>query len=472
MAKDNERSGINDSIVVRLTARLTDIVGKADVLSGEDRENYARDESPRAQRFLPDLVVRPGDAAQVSEVLKLANQERIPVTVRGGGTGLSGGAVAVNGGIVLSMERMNRIIEVDRENFVATVEPAVTLADLFLAVEEHGLCYPLFPGEKMAAIGGNVATNAGGMKAVKYGVTRHFVLGLEAVLATGEIIKTGGKYVKSSTGYDLTQLLVGSEGTLAVITRVLLRLTSPPGTSEILFIPFNSLHDAISAVPDILSSGIVPVGIEFMQRDILELAQQFTGQEIPHHDHDAFLLIIVEASDDDEFQRISQQIGDVCLAHGAVDVYIPGSERAKRNLLESRQKFYPAMQQAGILEIADVVVPRSRIATFVERTHQLGIERGVPLIALGHAGDGNVHLCLMDDGTAAAGERATNLMPDIYRVGAELGGTISGEHGIGVAKKAYLPIATDDVALNLMRRVKLAFDPNNILNPGKIIDAA
>ena len=468
MAKDNERSGINDSIVVR----LTDIVGKADVLSGEDRENYARDESPRAQRFLPDLVVRPGDAAQVSEVLKLANQERIPVTVRGGGTGLSGGAVAVNGGIVLSMERMNRIIEVDRENFVATVEPAVTLADLFLAVEEHGLCYPLFPGEKMAAIGGNVATNAGGMKAVKYGVTRHFVLGLEAVLATGEIIKTGGKYVKSSTGYDLTQLLVGSEGTLAVITRVLLRLTSPPGTSEILFIPFNSLHDAISAVPDILSRGIVPVGIEFMQRDILKLAERFTGNEIPHSDHDSFLVVFVEATDDEEFQRTSRQIGDVCLARGAVDVYVPSSERAKRNLIESRQKFYPAMQQAGILEIADVVVPRSRIATFVERTHQLGVEHDVPLIALGHAGDGNVHLCLMDDGTAAAGERATNLMPYIYEVGTELGGTISGEHGIGIAKKGFLPIATDDVALNLMRRVKLAFDPNNILNPGKIIDAA
>lgn len=468
MTKDSGYGGISDNSMARLTA----IVGEGNVLSGEDRENYARDEAPRAQRFLPDLVVRPGDAAQVSEVLKLANLERIPIIVRGGGTGLSGGAVAVNGGIVLSVERMNRIIEIDRENFVVTVEPAVTLADLFQAVEEQGLYYPIFPGEKMAAIGGNVATNAGGMKAVKYGVTRHFVLGLQAVLATGEIIETGGKYVKSSTGYDLTQMLVGSEGTLAVITRILLRLTSLPGKSELLFIPFNSLHDAISAVPDILSSGIVPVGIEFMQRDILELAARFTGNEIPHSDHDSFLVVFVEATDDEQFQGMSRQIGDVCLARGAVEIYIPGSERAKRNLIEARQKFYPAMQQAGVLEIADVVVPRSRIATFVERTRELGVEHNVPLIALGHAGDGNVHLCLMDDGTAGAGDRATNLMPDIYRVGAELGGTISGEHGIGVTKKRFLPIAVDENALNLMKRVKLAFDPNNILNPGKIIDAA
>ena len=459
---------ISDGII----ARLTTIVGKDNVLTDDDRENYSRDESPRAQRFLPDLVVRPENTSHVSEILKLANEQRIPVTVRGGGTGLSGGSVAISGGIVLSMERMNRIIEIDKENFVVTVEPGVILQDLFQAVEEQGLYYPLFPGEKMAAIGGNVATNAGGMKAVKYGVTRHFVLGLEAVLATGEIIETGGKYVKSSSGYDLTQLLTGSEGTLAVITRILLRLTSPPAKSEILFIPFNSLHDAISCVPDILSSGIAPVGIEFMQRDIMELARQFTGNEIPHQDHEAFLMLIVEASDDEDFQRTSQQISDVCLAHGAVEVYIPGSERAKRNLIESRQKFYPAMQYAGIMEIADVVVPRSQIATFVERTYQLAVEQGVPLIALGHAGDGNVHLCLMDSGIADAAECATNLMAHIFRIGAGLGGTISGEHGIGIAKKGYLPIATSQASLDLMRRLKLAFDPNNILNPGKIIDAA
>jgi len=457
-------------ITSTLVANLAVIAGEKNVLTGDERQNYSRDEAPGSDQAVPDLVVKPGNSREVAEIMKLANEARVPVVVRGAGTGLAGGAVAFYGGIILSMERMNRILEIDRHNFVATVEPAVTLDELYQAVEEYGLYYPLYPGEKSAALGGNVATNAGGMRAVKYGVTRHFVLGLEVVLPTGEIIETGGKFVKCSTGYDLTQLIIGSEGTLAVITKVLLRLTTRPGKTEILFIPFNSLHEAIEAVPDILVRGIVPVGIEFMEKDAIQMVEEFTGKEIPLHSHEAFLLIIVEGADDDEIQRMSSDIGEVCLNHGAVDVYIPGSERAKRNLMEAREKFYPAAVHLGILDIADVVVPRSRIADFMVEARKFGEEYGIVLVACGHAGDGNVHLCMMDDGTELHRKQAPELLTQLFKVGVAMGGTVSGEHGVGSIKKKYLDIAFNESEISLMKRIKQAFDPNNIMNPGKVID--
>jgi len=353
-------------------ALLAGIAGEKNVVTGEGLENYSHDEMPMPKPFLPEVVVKPDNSTQVSEILKLANQRLIPVTPRGGGTGLSGGAIPTHGGIVLSLERMNRIIEIDRANFVATVEAGVLLSDIFQAVAEHGLHYPLYPGEASAAIGGNVATNAGGMRAVKYGVTRHFVLGLEAVLPTGEIIQTGGKFVKNSTAYDLTQLLIGSEGTLAVVTRVLLRLIPPPGKMELLFIPFNSLHDAISSVPAILQRGILPVGIEFMEKDIIHMAEEYAGKEVPLHDYEAFLMIFLEGDNEEEIHRQAGEIGPICLSNGAVDVYSPATERAKRNLLDVREKFYYALKRAGMLDFADVVVPRSRIAEFVEMSHRTG----------------------------------------------------------------------------------------------------
>ena len=466
MAAQSRYGKVTDDLV----ALLSEIVGNKNVLTGDERENYSRDEMPKAKPVLPEVVVKPADAGSVAKILKLANERKIPVTPRGGGTGLSGGAVPIYGGVVLSLEGMNRILEIDEDDFAATVEPGVTLADFYQAVEEHGLYYPPYPGETSATIGGNVATNAGGMRAVKYGVTRHSVLGLEAVLPTGETIQTGGKFVKCSTGYDLTQLLIGSEGTLAVITKIILKLITPPGRREILFIPFHSLHDAISSVPDILKKRILPVGIEFMERDIINMVEQYTKREIPLHDYEAFLMIIVEADDEDEIHRMASQIGEVCLNHGAVDVFIPGSERARRNLLESREKFYSVIGHFGMLDIADVVVPRSRIAEFVERTKKIAGEYGIPLIAYGHAGDGNVHLHPMSQGTDKSEEKVKELLEKIYEVGVSLGGTISGEHGLGFAKKGYLHLAASKSKMDLMKRIKRAFDPNNILNPGKVLD--
>ncbi len=453
-----------------LVALLTEIVGNKNILTGDERENYSRDETLKSKPVLPEVVVKPGDTASVARILKLANERNIPVTPRGGGTGVSGGAIPIYGGIVLSLERMNRILEIDEDNFSATVEPGVTLADFYQAVEERGLYYPLYPGEKSATIGGNVATNAGGMRAVKYGVTRHFVLGLEAVLPTGETIPTGGKFVKCSTGYDLTQLIIGSEGTLALITKVTLKLITPPARREILFIPFHGLHDAIRSVPDILKEGILPVGKEFMERDIINMVEQYTGKEIPLHNYEAFLMIIVEADSEDVVYRIADHIGELCLNNGAVDIFIPGSARARRNLLEAREKFYSVIGHFGSLDIADVVVPRSKIAEFVERAKGIASEYGIPLVVYGHAGDGNVHLHPMGRDVERGREKVKGLLTEIYKVGVSLGGTISGEHGLGFAKKGYLPIAVDKNKLELMKRIKRAFDPINIMNPGKVLD--
>ncbi len=453
-----------------LVALLTEIVGDRNILTGDEQENYSQDETPKVKPVLPEVVVKPENTASVAKILKLASERKIPVTPRGGGTGLSGGAVPICGGIVLSLERMNRILEIDRDNFSATVEAGAILSDLCQAVEKEGLYYPLYPGEKCATIGGNVATNAGGMRAVKYGVTRDFVLGLEAVLPTGETIQTGGKFVKCSSGYDLTQLIIGSEGTLALITRVTLKLITPPGRREMLFIPFHGLHDAIRSVPDILKEGILPVGIEFMQRDIINMVEQYTGKEIPLHDYEAFLLIMVEAESEDEIYHISDRIGETCLSHGAVDVFIPGSERAKRNLLEAREKFYSVIGHFGMLDIADVVVPRSRIAEFVERAKEIAGKYGLQLVAYGHAGDGNVHLHPIGQEMDKLEETVKKLLTEIYRLGISLGGAISGEHGVGFEKKGYLPMAAGKDKMDLMRRIKRAFDPDNILNPGKVLD--
>ena len=459
-----------EKITDAVLALLAGIVGDKNILTGDERENYSRDETLRLKPVLPEVVVKPEDTGSVAGILKLANDRNIPVTPRGGGTGISGGAVPIYGGIVLSLERMNKILEIDEDNFVATVEPGVILSDFYQAVEEHGLYYPLYPGEISATIGGNVATNAGGMRAVKYGVTRHFVLGLEAVLPAGEIIETGGKFVKCSTGYDLTQLITGSEGTLAVITKIMLRLISPPGKREILFIPFHSLHEAIKSVPDILKERILPVGIEFMEKDIINMVEQYTGKEIPLHNYEAFLMIIVEADSEDEIHRIASRIGEICLNNGAVDVFIPGSERAKRRLLECREKFYPAISHFGMADLADVVVPRSKVAEFVERVKGIADQYGIPIIAYGHAGDGNVHLHPMGKGTDKSEEKVKELLTRIYEVGVSLGGTISGEHGLGLVKKGYLPIASDKNKIDLMKRIKRAFDPNSIMNPGKVFD--
>ncbi len=453
-------------VTERILKKIKNIVGEENIFTDKDElEKYSHDEMPIPKFYFPEVVVKPENTQQVSKILVLANKEKIPVTPRCGGTGLCGGCVPIYGGILLSLEKMNRVLEVDEENFVAVVEAGVALSDLYKAVEAKGLYYPLLPGEESACVGGNVATNAGGMRAIKYGVTRNFVLGLEAVLPTGEIIQTGGKFVKSSTGYNLTQLLIGSEGTLAVITKIVLRLMITPKTRFVLLVPFNNLYDAIKTVPKILKCGIIPTGIEFMEKDAIKIVEEYVGRKIPYSEVEASLLIIFDAEKEEEAYEASEIIGKVCMENGALDVLFPDTEKAKKELLEFREKFYYALKNFGKMDLADVVVPRSRIAEFLIEVKKISKRYGLPVVGYGHAGDGNVHLHVYGDG-----KLRLKIFNEIYKIGKKFDGAISGEHGIGLEKKRFFLKIVDKKQLELMKGIKKVFDPNNILNPGKIFD--
>lgn len=460
---------VNDRIV----RRLLDIAGVGNVsLEPDTRQKYACDEMPVPEPHLPDVVVTPTSTAAVSEIIRLASEELLPVTPRGAGTGLCGGCVALYGGILLGLEKMGRVLEIDEANMTATVEAGVTLGGLTSALEERGLYYPVYPGETEATIGGNVATNAGGMRAVKYGVTRQHVLGLRAVLASGEVITTGGKYVKSSSGYDLTQVLIGSEGTLAVITEITLRIGLPPGHREVIFLPFNSLAEAIGTVPEILRSGIIPAGIEFLEGGVLKMVEAHTGKEVPMSGYPAYLLVIFEADTPDEAYEQAHRIERLALSRGALEAMVPPSAASRRKLLEMRESFYPTVKRLGPMALADVAVPRSLIAEFVTGVKKLSGAHGVPSVIYGHAGDGNVHIHLLSQGMEQEQWRRAlpPLLEEIYVLGKRLGGVLSGEHGVGFEKKAYLAKAMDPVSLRLMRGIKDAFDPLHILNPGKVFE--
>lgn len=456
-------------VTADIISRLQQLVGAANVVSGDEAKNYAKDETENIAGTMPEVVVKPTTTAQVSEILQMANQYLLPVTPRGSGTGLSGGAIPIYGGICLSLEKMNRILEIDEDNFIATLEPGVILTDLYKALEKHRLYYPTYPGELSASIGGNVATNAGGMRAVKYGVTRNFVLGLETVLPTGEIITTGGKYIKSSTAYDLTQLITGCEGTLAVITKVIIKLMPPPGQRYVVLVPFSNIQEAIDTVPFILKEGILPMGIEFLEKDVVHLTEQFRSKETPIHNYDASLMIIVEEKTEEEANNIANRIGEICLAQNAIDVFIAGGERAV-DLMAFREKAWPAIVQDRNPDIADVVVPRSRIAEYIRIVKEISARLGIRIYMVGHAGDGNIHLAPMIPETPDAAQRMSGFFHEVFTHGIAMGGTISGEHGIGLVKKKYIDIALDQPKLDLMRRIKKAFDPHNIMNPGKIFD--
>ncbi|MDY6964384.1 MAG: FAD-linked oxidase C-terminal domain-containing protein [Halobacteriota archaeon] len=449
---------------------LVTIVGRENVLSGDEiPEEYGRDEALTLKPCLPEVVVKPESAEEVSKILSLANSWKIPVTPRGAGTGLSGGCVPLYSGILLSLERMNKIIEIDEENSVAVIETGVVLADLYKAVEARGLYYPIYPGEVSATIGGNVATNAGGMRAVRYGVTRHFVLGLEAVLPTGEIISTGGKYVKVSTGYDLTQLICGSEGTLAVVTRIILKLLPRPRAKATLLVPFKDVSDAIGTVPIILKSGVIPVTIEFLEKFGLIGMESYTKMKVPigkeaRSKARAYLIIVLEEKSSEAAFKDAELISDICMEHGAIDVFIPSTEKDGRELLELREKAFYATRDAGASDLIDVVVPRGEIPKFLENIREISAKYSTVIAGAGHAGDGNLHMGIM----VRDSEKKSKILEDIYRAGRDLGGTISAEHGIGCEKRRYLLKMEDEVKIELMRRIKEAFDPNKILNPGKI----
>ena len=450
---------------------LTDVVGAGNVLTGDDiSPDYAHDEALTATPSAPLAVVRPGSTEEVAAILKVADELHLPVTARGSGTGLSGAALSPPDGILVSFERMKAILEIDLDNHVAVVQPGVTLEELNTALAVHGLIYPVFPGESSASLGGNVATNAGGMRAIKYGVTRHHVLGLEAVLANGDVIRTGGKFVKTSTGYDLTQLLIGSEGTLALVTEATLKLHPRLAHAATVLAPFTTLDEVTAAVPRIVASGIGPLILEYVDMITMAAITANVGLDlgIPEPVRDAalaYLVIVLESTHEARLDDDVASIGELLVELGAMEVYVLPPQAATQ-LISAREKAFFVAKAHGADDIVDLVVPRAAIPQYMLAVAAIAKEHGALITGCGHVGDGNVHLSVFQPDP---GQR-TEVLRAVFRAGMALGGAISGEHGIGTEKKKYFLELEDPVKLELMRVVKRAFDPNGILGPGNLLD--
>ncbi|MGB8387866.1 FAD-binding oxidoreductase [Mycobacterium sp.] len=455
-----------------ITARLAEIVGTHNVLTGDAiPEDYWHDEELHAPPHKPAYLAKPATAEEVAELLKTASDHQVPVTARGSGTGLSGAAIPREDGLVISFERMNAVLEVDTSNQVAVVQPGVTLTELDAATFDAGLRYMVHPGELSCSVGGNVGTNAGGMRAVKYGIARHNVLGLQAVLPTGEIIRTGGKIAKVSTGYDLTQLIVGSEGTLALATEVIVKLHPRLDHSATVLAPFADFDQVMAAVPKIVASGLGPYILEYI--DNLTMAGLIHTQNlelgIPDAVRDSCQAYLVVALENRTAERLDEDVekaGELIAELGAVDVYVLEGGAA-RKLIEAREKAFWTAKAIGADDIIDTVVPRSAMPKFLAGARELAAAAGGGAAGCGHAGDGNVHLAIFCQDPA----KKRKLLTDIFALAMELGGAISGEHGLGRAKTPYFLKLEDPVKIDLMRRIKQSFDPANILNPDVLFTA-
>jgi len=469
------------NISKEIISQLKSIVGEGNIITEKEQMiNYSHDEFPLEWlRRLPDVVVKPTEAQQVAKILTVANREKIPVTARGGGTGLCGGCVPLFGGIVLSLENMNRIIEVDTKNLMVVCEAGTTLASLYKEIEKEGLFFPPHPGDESATAGGVVATNAGGARAVKYGVIRNFVRGLEVVLPTGEIFSLGGKIVKNSTGYNLLHLFIGSEGTLGVITKVIFNLLPPPEAMLTLVVPYQNLYQAISTVPKLFINKIIPLAIEFIEDEPIRIAEQHLNKKWPIEPNiaKAHLVIVIDGRTEEEVVAIAERINNLCLSEGAVDTFIAESKIKQEEILSLRSNLYEAIKHYT-LEILDIVVPISNIPVFVDKVHELAQKYHTWIPTYGHAGDGNVHVHLtkiiVENGKFVEVDKSVwgryfyPIRDELHKYGIGLGGAISGEHGIGAAKAEYLKLAFDKKYLEILKSIKHSFDPNNILNPGKI----
>lgn len=451
---------------------LISLLGRERVLVGEEiSEDFSHDELGGISRR-PDVLVEVTSAAEVSEIMRYAYEKTIPVVARGSGTGLVGGSVPVFGGIMINLSKMNRILELDEENLTLTLEPGVLLMEISKFVEEHGLFYPPDPGEKSATIGGNISTNAGGMRAVKYGVTRDYIRGLEIVLPNGTILDLGGKVVKNSSGYSIKDLICGSEGTLGIVTKAILKLLPLPQKSVSLLVPFPDLAAAIGTVPKIIKSKAAPTAIEFMQREVILAAEEFLGKKFPDNSSDAYLLLTFDGSGAGEIEKASEAVADICLAEGAIDVFIVDTEERKEAVWSARGAFLEAVKaETTEMDECDVVVPRNKVAEFIEFTDALQQQFGIRIRSFGHAGDGNLHVYVLRDDLSDPEWKAKldEVFEAMYKKSMELKGLVSGEHGIGFAKRSYLKEQYGPEYMELMRNIKAAFDPKNILNPGKIV---
>jgi glycolate oxidase len=460
-----------DSSVFR---RLSEISGPKAVFNSEEmHEKYSRDETIGLS-YRPEAVVLPASQKEIKDILLLANRENIPITPRGLGTGLSGGAVPLYGGIVISLERMNKLIEIDRENLMAVTEPGIITGQLQEAVEAENLFYPPDPASlESCSIGGNVAEGAGGSRAVRYGTTKDYVQGIDMVLPDGNTIQTGGKVVKDVTGYNLTQLIIGSEGTLAIVTRIILRLIPLPQLRMDLLVPYSSLEEATRTVSEIIEAKIVPTAVEFMERNCFELAENHIQRKLAYRDAAAHLLITLDGNYQKALEEKRNLVGEICERNGAYDIFVATTRPDIERMWEGRKCLFEAANtEGGLYKSLDVVVPRSIIPTLINKIQMISEKHRIQAMTFGHAGDGNVHVLLFKGKLADdVWEKNIELaQKNLYKETVHLGGKITAEHGIGLLRKNYLTMNLGSNQVEVLRQLKRAFDPNSILNPGKIFD--
>jgi glycolate oxidase len=457
---------VDESIRLKLEA----IVGTKNIsVNDEDLKKHAVDESP-LQPHPPEIVVKPRSTAEVSEILALCDNLLIPVTTQGSRTGLSGASHPVLGGVALSTERMNRILEVDEANLTCTVEPGVLVSEVHAIVENIGLYYPPDPGQESGSIGGNINTNAGGMRAVKYGVTRDYVQALEIVLANGEVIEMGGKNVKDTTGYSLIDLMIGSEGTLGVVTKATLKLIPKPKFTALIYAPFNSASDAAKAVSEIIRRRVQPFALEYIPQHAVLTIEKYIERKLPDDTHAAYLIVGLEGDSDSQLEQNLQEVGEVCMELGAVDAFIADKTEQQRQIWEARKATYDAYNTFYDLDEADICVPRSKVPEFIDETEVIAKKYGVIIAAVGHAGDGNIHCNILRQGQSEENWPIVleETISDLVDMSIKMGGTVSGEHGLGFTKRPYLERKVGKTQVALMKAIKVAFDPNLILNPNKL----
>ncbi len=446
---------------------LREIAGEDWVITRrEQMESYLVDETALAVRPEPAenvVLVKPASAAETAAILKLANDERTPVFIRGGGTGICGGAVPTSDGILLSTERLDKIEEVDRDNLMVVVESGVPFGEMLKAVEDAGLFFPPHPGAENAHVGGLVALNAGGVRALKYGVVRNFVKGLEVVVPTGEILTLGGKLLKNNQGLDLLHLMINSGGILGVITKIVFRLCPRFSHSGTLIVSYDNRHEAISSVPEILQSGVIPLAIEFIERDVVEMSATHLGMKWPATKGQAYLLVMLSGDSEDEVYAQGEKVSAICEQNGCTDILIAERGEEQAAILKIRSEVYPSLKK-NVADVLDITVPPASIGIMMDRVDEIARRNNTTIPTYGHAGDGNLHPHVMND----LAERGIlrDVKREIYRAAIELGGVITGEHGLGTVRLPDLDLYPDGKTWALMRGIKNVFDPNNILNPG------
>ncbi|MBX0332758.1 FAD-binding protein [Pontibacter sp. HSC-14F20] len=463
-----------NKITQNLVEAFANIVGQEHLVLPADQEGivrYTHDETEDL-RYLPEVVLKPKNAEEISRIMQLCHENAIPVTPRGAGTGLSGGALAVHGGVVLSMERLNAIISIDERNLQAIVEPGVITQVFQEAVISRGLFYPPDPSSRGSCqLGGNLSESSGGPRAVKYGVTKDYVLNLEVVLPTGEITWTGANVLKNATGYNLTQLMVGSEGTLGIITKIVFRLIPYPTQNLVLLVPFRKEDEAAAAVSKIFTAGIVPSALEFMEREAIEWACRYLSLEVPMAaDERAHLLIELDGNDMDLLYKDAERVYEVLETFDVGDILVADTEKQKEDLWRLRRSVGHAVKSNSVYKEEDTVVPRAELPVLLRGVKEIGERYKFKSVCYGHAGDGNLHINIVKGDMSD--DDWQNKLPEgikeIFRLCVSLGGTISGEHGIGLVQRPYIGIALSEVQLRLMQGIKQLFDPKGILNPGKI----